>query len=523
MPKKFNPTSKVQGGSITLFLALTLTLVLSFCFSLLEAARVQSLSAMAGRRLLLDLESAFGEYHTALWQDYRLLFLDGSDGAGQLDLASLEGHMMGESDWAQKGSSFFQMVLRNMEVVRYGLATDGNGTAFELQACRAMKEQLVAGAVDAWKEKLGKGEELASKRQGMEKTWNQAKDAVEDAEVIEKQKEEAQAGEEGNVNVQPAKREGREQAAKGEAGILGKELPENPIESVDLLKRSVVLQAVVENPSVISGKTIVGFSPLEGRQKEKGNMEEMQKGSLDKICFLQYLNDFFSCYTGSGKKGSQEHALDYELEYCIAGKDTDAKNLEKVVKELLLLREVGNFATIMQDGKKQSLALEMATAAVGFTGIVPLIEAVKLGILLAWSYIESVLDVRSLLAGGKVPLMKKPSDWKSDVALGKEALKQEAKKTEEEDGWDYREYLLLLLALVREHTLVNRAMDVVEQNIRLQAGETNFRMDQQIYHIQAEGLYVAAPLFLGFVTAGKKVDGTYHFCCSQEFSYFGQQ
>ena len=302
MPKKFNPTSKVQGGSITLFLALTLTLVLSFCFSLLEAARVQSLSAMAQRRLLLDLESAFGEYHTALWQDYRLLFLDGSDGAGQLDLASLEGHMMGESDWAQKGSSFFQMVLRNMEVVRYGLATDGNGTAFELQACRAMKEQLAAGAVDAWKEKLGTGEELASKRQGMEKTWNQAKDAVEDAEVIEKQKEEAQAGEEGNVNVQPAKREGREQAAKGEAGILGKELPENPIESVDLLKRSVVLQAVVENPSVISGKTIVGFSPLEGRQKEKGNMEEMQKGSLDKICFLQYLNDFFSCYTGSGKK-----------------------------------------------------------------------------------------------------------------------------------------------------------------------------------------------------------------------------
>ena len=157
MPKKFNPTSKVQGGSITLFLALTLTLVLSFCFSLLEAARVQSLSAMAQRRLLLDLESAFGEYHTALWQDYRLLFLDGSDGAGQLDLASLEGHMMGESDWAQKGSSFFQMVLRNMEVVRYGLATDGNGTAFELQACRAMKEQLAAGAVDAWKEKLGKG------------------------------------------------------------------------------------------------------------------------------------------------------------------------------------------------------------------------------------------------------------------------------------------------------------------------------------------------------------------------------
>ena len=118
--------------------------------------------------------------------------------------------MMGESDWAQKGSSFFQMVLRNMEVVRYGLATDGNGTAFELQACRAMKEQLAAGAVDAWKEKLGKGEELASKRQGMEETWNQAKDAVEDAEVIEKQKRKHRQGRKEMCSQQRARRGSRE-------------------------------------------------------------------------------------------------------------------------------------------------------------------------------------------------------------------------------------------------------------------------------------------------------------------------
>lgn len=211
--------------------------------------------------------------------------------------------------------------------------------------------------------------------------------------------------------------------------------------------------------------------------------------------------------------------MDYELEYIIAGKETDIKNLEKVVKELLLIREVGNFATILQDGKKQALALEMAAATIGFTGIAPLVEAVKLGILLAWSYMESIMDLRSLLAGGTVPLIKKPSDWKSDVTLGWKALGQKPEKTEEENGWGYREYLLLLLALVRENTLVYRAMDVVEQNLRQMPGGEKFRMDCQIYRVEAEGLYTSQPLFLGFVTVGGKADGVYHFQKSQRFSY----
>ena len=509
MQKKCERGEASQSGSITLFLALTLTLVLSFWFSLLEAARVECLSAMAQRRLLLDLESAFGEYHVGLWQDYRLLFLDGGRGEGRLNLPLLEGHIMEESDLGANGLSFLQMALRDVEVSGYTLATDFHGAAFEIEACNVIKTQLAEDAADRLRESLGKGEEMASQKQGMESKWEQAKDAVNHAEDF---KEAETQGQEEQI-------QGQKEEAQAQVQGQGQDLPENPMESVDLLKRSSILATVVENPSGISGKSIASADGIKSRRKETGNLEEPKGGGLDKFWFLQYLNHYFSCYTGAGENGGKTHALDYELEYCIAGKDTDAKNLERVVKELLLIREVGNFATILQDGKKQALALEMATTAVGFTGLAPLVAAVKLGILLAWSYIESIMDLRSLLAGKEVPLVKKPSEWKTDVSLGRRALEQKPKDSEGESGWGYRKYLLLLLLLGKEDTLVYRAMDVVEQNMRQLPGGENFRMDCQIYRIQAEGLYVSQPLFLGFVTVGRKVDGLYHFRCSQDAAY----
>ena len=104
MQRRFEPGK--QEGSITLFLALVLTLVLSLCFSLLEAGRVQGLAALAQRNLQLNLASVFGRYHVQLWQDYHLLFLDGSKKEGEFSLAGLEGTMAEED-----GKSSVALVL----------------------------------------------------------------------------------------------------------------------------------------------------------------------------------------------------------------------------------------------------------------------------------------------------------------------------------------------------------------------------------------------------------------------------
>lgn len=522
-----------KNGSITLFLALILTLVFSLCFSLLEAARVQALRELSERKLLLNLESAFGQYNPDLWEEYGLLFLDGGNDGGALDLALLEGRWMEEAELADKGAGFYRMALKDLQITEYALATDDGGAVFEEQACAAIQAQLAAGAAEIIKGKLDGGRKMAEESENLEEQWESAKDAMSEAKEIEMGKESAElnggeeAGDPGNTvdgkessgSSRAGYREGSgEPGGTKKDGTSTRDLPENPVDSVDVLKSSLTLNLVVEDPSGISGKAISLSDTLANRRKAEGNLKLADKGGLDKLWFLQYLNRYFSCGSGSGKKGSEEHALEYELEYCVAGKSSDYENLQKTVKELLIIREAGNFTTIMQDGKKQALALEIATAAVGFTGAAPLIYAVKIGILLAWSYIESILDVRCLLSGGRVPLVKAASEWKSDVSLGEEVLDKKGEKTESrEDGLDYREYLQILLMLVHEETLVYRAMDIVERNMALK--KPSFQMDCQIHGVQALGLYTSSPLFLGFATTGKTDDGLYHFRGQRRFLF----
>lgn len=498
-----------KKGSITLYLALMLTLVFSLFFSLLEAVRVQALDEIAARSLLLELESAFAEYQTDLWQDYGLLFLDGGNHSGELDLALLEGHRMEEAALAQKATGFYQMALQNLQFTGYILATDDGGAAFQRQACAAIKAQLAAGAAEALQATAVKGKELAGESETHQQQWNSAKAAMTKADEIEKETEEAASA---------VQEKGKKKTFSPLSGSESKNLPKNPVDSVDVLKNSMTLALVVENPSEISTKTISLSDTLGSRKIAQGNWQLPKGGGLDKLWFLQYLNQYFSCGSGEGKKGSENHALEYELEYCIAGKDSDNENLEKTVKELLLIREAGNFMTIMQDGQKQALALQIATTAVGFTGLAPLIQAVQIGILLAWSYIESILDVRCLLSGGNVPLVKSISDWKSDVSLGEKMVADKEEKTESsKEGLNYREYLQILLLLVAEDTLAYRAMDIVERNMILKKSE--FRMDCQIHGVQAEGLYTAESLFLGFVTVHRVKNGTYHFRTESECTY----
>lgn len=515
-----------EKGSITLFLSLVLMLVFSLCFSLLEAARVQALDKIASRNLLLEMESMFGEYQPDLWKEYGLLFLNGGNDSGELDLAMLEGRRVQEASLKRKSRGFYQMALQNLEITKYALATDDGGIAFETQACAAIQAQLAVGAVNALSGKMKEGEELARESEGLEEEWESAKDAMTKADEIEKSKETKKNTSKKSTKAvsKATSKKSTKAASKAASDKSTANLPENPVDSVDSLKKSLTLSLVVEDTSGISTKTFELSDALENRTKEQGSMKSAQNGALDKLWFLQYLDHYFSCMTGSGKSGSAEHALDYELEYCVAGKGSDYENLETTVKELLLVREAGNFATIMQDGTKQALALEIATAAVGFTGLAPLIQAVQIGILLAWSYVESILDVRCLLSGGKVALVKAVSEWKSDVSLGEKVLAETSEKVEkteetqsQENGLDYREYLQILLLLVGEQTLTSRAMDIVEHNLALKV--SSFRMDCQVCSVQTAAVYTAYPLFPAFVTIGKVKDGVYHFWADGEFTY----
>lgn len=501
--------SEKQNGSITIFLALTLVLILAFLFSMVEAARVNGLAELAKRKLALETQSLFGAYNQELWEYYGLLFLDMSYGTGEPDVRLLEEQLMEEDYREGNERHFYQMALKDAQVEAFTLATDKEGAEFRRQACEAAKNQLAQSAVKDMESRIEVWNELESQGSDLEEKWKEALAAEEEAGEYAEAEEavsEIQETEENGEEVEDGEIEEKE---------TEESLPENPLGYVAQLKKSSLLAVVMEDPAELSAKSIDTSTSLDNRELFCGNMVAEQGKDVDKLWFVQYLNQYFSCKTDNKE---QERVLDYELEYCIVGKDSDAQNLEAVAKKLLQIRESANFVTIMQDSQKQSMAMKMAVAAVGFTGFVPLIKAVQIGILLAWCYIESILDLRCLLSGGKVPLIKDSTQWKSDLFHLRESVFQST-YAEVEEGMVYKEYLQMLLYTTGERQLTYRAMDVVEQNIRVFSGNEAMRMDAMVSAVQVQTVYTATPLFLNVIPMAQKIDGNYYFCETRKIAY----
>ncbi len=149
------------------------------------------------------------------------------------------------------------------------------------------------------------------------------------------------------------------------------------------------------------------------------------------------------------------------------GRTQTGKNLASVVSWIFLLRLADNFARIQQDGERVAAAEAAAAAA---TVLVPYLQPiVKQAFLLCWSYEDSLEDVRSLLSGEKVALLK---------SLGLNELKL-----------DYEQYLMIFLLLTGENRLSVRTMDMIELAVKQTEGNENFRFDGCIASCLIQGSF----------------------------------
>lgn len=142
---------------------------------------------------------------------------------------------------------------------------------------------------------------------------------------------------------------------------------------------------------------------------------------------------------------------------------------------------------LLKNPVRQAQIHETALTICAATGLVALEGAVSILLQTAWAFGESLLDVRQLLMGGKVPLVKTDQSWVLSLSnLGKlpEILKEGQK--DQGSGLDYPGYLRLLLAAGSSKEQVLRTMDVAEQEMRCMAGKENFRMDLCVSYLQVE-------------------------------------
>ncbi|MCM1386858.1 MAG: DUF5702 domain-containing protein [Bacillus sp. (in: Bacteria)] len=448
----------MKKGYITVFCSLSLSLILSLVLTLIEGARMSAVRMKFECAADIGMNAVLAEYHRELLEQYDLLFVDTSYGKDMPSIANTTEHLRnyiqgnlkpqknGNFQWTR---DFLDMHIEDVEIIEYSAASDAEGDVLKRQIADYMADYPIGSLL----------EKISGNAVQIDGAQMESRDIAGERESYQAQIEEIGLPEE-----------------EVEEGVFEKVPLDNPADAANATRSIGVLNLVVEDIESIStvktdlAQFISHRVPIEGN----GVCEEAAKvsGMPNDILFLAYL--FEKCgYYGNEKENS---LLQYQIEYLIAGKDTDWQNLEQVAKRLLRWREVANILYLLSDGGKVAQAEAMALTLSAVALLPALTEPVKYTILYAWAYVESLQDVKTLLQGGKVPVYKTAADWKTGI----DSIKNVKGSLTNEDGGrglSYKEYLEVMLFLTNDHDRTFRAMDIMEMDIRKTPGNGNFRMD----------------------------------------------
>lgn len=144
---------------------------------------------------------------------------------------------------------------------------------------------------------------------------------------------------------------------------------------------------------------------------------------------------------------------------------------------------------LFSDADKVAEAEALALSLTAVAAAPEFAEPVKISILLAWAYAESVYDIRHLLSGGRIPLMKTAESWHfglQEMLRFREHLPDEQIEESPGQGLLYEDYLGMLLLETGYRDKVSRMMDLIEMDLRQTEGNQSFRLDTCMDYVEAE-------------------------------------
>lgn len=171
-----------------------------------------------------------------------------------------------------------------------------------------------------------------------------------------------------------------------------------------------------------------------------------------------------------------------EVEYLFKGNNKAVENLEAVYGLIFAIRLVLNYTDTFRVPEVSS-TLTTISASVPVVGFL-VAEAARL----AFAMGESVLDLRDLRNGLRVPMIKDSGTWKLSVSsiLEMEAgdIKTQLDNSEGQDdgtGFSYDDYIYVFLLFVDGDVLAQRMSDLIQANINWQEEDTekgSFKMSE---------------------------------------------
>lgn len=464
----------MKKGYLTVYLSISLGIILSLILALTEWARINAMRMQIECTADTAATSVLAEYHRQLLEQYELFYVDTSYGTETPAYHNTETHLKSymEHNFSLKGldtirnyRDMLKLSVGEVSLLKASVATDENGIGIKRQAVSYAKDKIGLSLVDEimrnvqtiteYETESGR---LQEQRKGIEEELNELIHQAEENMPPETQTVETENGLE-EIEVKP-------QITR-----------DNPADIVNATRGLSILKLVVKDMNQLSYQKITPSNYVTGRNLHVGSgMQEgtdYPQGLADNILFHEYILDKCSKYTEVLNKS----LLKYQVEYIIGGKDSDEENLKSIVHKLLLIREAANAIYLLSDSGKMA-EIETVSTVLSLVCMVPEIEPlVRYSILFAWAYVESIQDVRNLLDKKRVPLMKTGSTWSTKLFHMTEYQKHFADGDPEGEGLSYEDYLRVFLCMTGENKVTLRLADLMEMDIRLTAGNENFRLD----------------------------------------------
>ena len=252
-----------ERGSITLFLALILSLLLSLVCTSIESVRMASARTQILNSMDIGLYSVFGQYDRKLLEEYDLFALDGSMGGGQLNLAKICDNLESYMKPVLKQNSQ-KLELHQSGLTGYRLLTDECGEVFYQQIVQYMQETLGSQGVQLLLNKMSdrerKTEEADLKAKQAETGGSIDRYDSEMNQASQKSRQAAQEAEnrqqqEGQISTQPAPTQPQ---------------ADNPISIIKRIMKMGILELVLPPGREISTRTVSKDTMVSGRQLQQG-------------------------------------------------------------------------------------------------------------------------------------------------------------------------------------------------------------------------------------------------------------
>ena len=455
------------NGYMTVYLALTVSVIISLCLALIEGCRYRGIQLETECVMDIGMDSILAEYHRELLKQYNLFAIDCSYGTPYASMEFTGKHLL---EYMNRNFSlddvflekllyrdFFAIHAEDVEATKAAFLTDEAGENFRRAAVSAVEDDV--------------GLELL--QQIMDWLNTIESEGLEEQDV---------AGQKQQIDAQIQEYDGKK-TPTGETIHI-----ENPTAGLEEKRNSGILKLVIKEEN-ISGRSLISQDLIEERAKQgeinHGNIPLRQQEKWEDLEEKFLFHEYILRYLGRYGEEKEQSPLWYQTEYVIAGKENDTENLRTIVNRIFIIREAANTMYLLSSEEKYAIAEalgEVLAAAMMVPEIAGLFTAT---LILGWAFAESVYDVKTILSGGKIPLLKEDATWHYGLSSALQDTDTDADAGNANDifSMGYEDYLRTFLMLCDETTTIYRTMNIVEMDIRNTPGNSAFRLDACITEI----------------------------------------